>query len=237
MNPLTSLTSAHQAHLRRKVNAVIGSLQILACTNTVWVFCLTALPLRDRPGFLERLGQEARSMKNRLLSFLFVLFSCFLLAACGGGGGGVDVSSNNQPKSSGFALAPLKTRDFSGVQKDLAYTKDPFQALTYHTTFISCPPDNVGCAESTNFYQKVVNTTMEGEKVSFGDSGKFLELDPTRYGLSKDFSGCTYSNTAGQLFIPLFPDIPSSKGMTSPLPELPFQESCRLVAKARKRLF
>ena len=59
MNPLTSLTSAHQAHLRRKVNAIIGSLQILACTNTVWVFCLTALPLRDRPGFLEQLTRCA----------------------------------------------------------------------------------------------------------------------------------------------------------------------------------
>ena len=143
-------------------------------------------------------------MKTRLLSFLFALFSSFI-AACGGGGGG-DSPSNNQP--SGFVLTPLKTWTFSGVQKDLAYTKDPFQSLVYYTTFTSCPPDNLGCTESTNFYQKVLTTTVEGEKIIFGDSGKSLEVDATRYGLMKDFSGCTYSNSAGApIILPLFPDI------------------------------
>jgi len=157
-------------------------------------------------------------MKTRLLSFLFALFFSLLLAACGGGGGGGGDAPPNNNQPPGFVLTPLKNWNFSVVQKDLGYPKDSFQALAYHTTFVSCPADNLGCVESSNFYQKVVNTTMESEKVLFGDSGKSLELDPTRYGLSKDFSGCTYSNAAGQVFIPLFPDIPILQGndFTSP---------------------
>jgi hypothetical protein len=56
MNSPTPLTSAHQAHLRRKVSAVIWTLRIVACIYTAWVFWLIVLPLRDRPAFLERLG-------------------------------------------------------------------------------------------------------------------------------------------------------------------------------------
>jgi hypothetical protein len=158
-------------------------------------------------------------MKTRFVSFFVAFFFSVILAACGGGGGGDSSSNNNQPQSSGFVLTPLKTWNFSGTQKDLAYTKDPFQSQVYHTTLLSCPPNNSGCTESNNFYQSIVTTTMEGEKVVFGDSGKSLEVDITRYGLIKDFSGCTYSNVSGESFIlPLFPDIPILQGsdFTSP---------------------
>lgn len=163
-------------------------------------------------------------MKTR--SFLICLvsvFFAFLLSACGGGGGGSSATeqktTTQQQQTPGFALTPLKTWNFSGVQKDLAYTKDPFKSLVYYTTLVSCPANNVDCTESSNFYQNMVTTTMQGEKVFFGDSGKSLEVDATRYGLAKDFAGCLYSNTAGEsLVLPLFPDVAILQGndFTSP---------------------
>jgi hypothetical protein len=57
MNSPTSLSSAHQVHLRRKVIAVIWSLRILACVYTAWVFWLIVRPLRDPQTFLQRVGK------------------------------------------------------------------------------------------------------------------------------------------------------------------------------------
>jgi hypothetical protein len=49
-------TTAHHADLRRKVIAVIWSLQIVACIYTAWVFWVIVRPLRNAKAFLQRVG-------------------------------------------------------------------------------------------------------------------------------------------------------------------------------------